>query len=366
MNNSTIFPIKKCSDLRDPTVTKVIFPILYIFVFLGGFLLNMLAAWIFCHIPNQSSFVIYLKNIVAADLLFMLTLPFKIISDSNLGSWKVKAFVCRYSAVFFYNSMYISVIFLGLISLDRFLKIVQPRKGTCMQKGTFARVVSGGCWVFILAFALPNIILTNQVPTEKNVSSCLKLKSKVGVIWHRIVVFQSNGIFWIVLVFLTLCYLAILKKMYWSNQKFQKDSSIVIKKANRNIFSILGVFCICFVPYHFIRIPYDNSRLTSDCTTQNKLYYTKQATLLLCACNVCLDPIIYFLLCKSFTRLLRRKLKIKRSLNLTQHKAQNKPQSSHTSIPSPETSKVVVELVKANSLPFTSNVGSQKPKVHKK
>ncbi|XP_051873508.1 P2Y purinoceptor 14-like [Pristis pectinata] len=332
MNNTDSSNITSCLGLRDPTVTRVVFPLLYSIVFIGGFLLNVLAAWIFCHVPNKSSFVIYLKNTVAADLLLVVTLPFKILSGSSLGIWQLEAFVCRCSAVVLYSSMYISIIFLGLISLDRYLKIVQPRKTLFMHKVTIAKVISVGCWVFMVSFALPSIVLTNKVPTAQTAAACMKLKSKMGVSWHQIIIIKCKVIFWIVFVLLTLCYLAILKKIYWSEQKFQKDSSTVNKKANRKIFSIMGVFLICFVPYHVIRIPYDNSQLTkSDCTTRNKLFYAKEASLTLCAFNVCLDPIIYFFLCKSFTKLLCRKLKMKRSLTIKMSEVRNRPQSSNTS-----------------------------------
>lgn len=55
-----------------------------------------------------------------------LMLPFKILTDSDIGPWQMKAFVCRFSAVVFYETMYINIILLGLIGLDRFLKIVRP------------------------------------------------------------------------------------------------------------------------------------------------------------------------------------------------------------------------------------------------
>ncbi|XP_072111065.1 P2Y purinoceptor 14-like [Mobula birostris] len=333
MNNTTGLSTNlSCRDLRNPTVTKVPIPLLYSMLFIGGFLLNVLAAWIFCHVPNKSSFVIYLKNTVAADLLMVVTLPFKILSDTPFGTWQLKAIVCRYTAVVFYSSLYVSIIFLGLISLDRYLKIVQPQKNLFMQKVTVAKVISVGCWVFVMSFALPSIILTNKAPTLKTAGACMKLKSDIGQIWHKIIIIKCQVIFWAVFLLLTLCYLAILKKLYWSKQKFQKDSGPVVKRANRNIFSILGVFFICFVPYQFIRIPYDKYRSANEnCVTSNNLYYAKEFTLLLCVFNVCLDPVIYFLLCKAFTRQLCRKLRAGRSLKIKIAKVKNKPQSSNNS-----------------------------------
>ncbi|XP_072111064.1 P2Y purinoceptor 14-like [Mobula birostris] len=343
-----------CRDLRNPTVTEVPIPLLYSMAFIGGFLLNILAAWIFCYVPNKSSFVIYLKNTVAADLLMVVTLPFKILSDTSFGTWQLKAIVCRYTAVVFYSSMYVGIIFLGLISLDRYLKIVRPQKNLFMQKVTVAKVISVSCWVFIMSFALPNIILTNKAPTPETAGACMKLKSDFGKTWHEVVIIRCQVIFWAVFLLLTLCYLAILKKLYWSKQKFQRDSVTVVKKANRNIFSILAVFFICFVPYQFIRIPYDKYRLANEnCVTSNNLYYAKEFTLLLCAFNICLDPVIYFLLCKAFTRQLCRKLRAGRSRKIKISEGRNRPQSSNTSIQTTGCSKVLAEQINSNTAQLT-------------
>ncbi|XP_072897703.1 P2Y purinoceptor 14-like [Hemitrygon akajei] len=335
MDNSTDSSRNQsCHSFRDPTVTTVVIPLLYSLVFIGGFVLNVLAAWIFCQISNRSSFLIYLRSIVATDLLMVVALPFKILSDTPIGIWQLKAIVCRYTAVVFYSSLYISIIFLSLISLDRYLKITQPQKKLFIQNATVAKVISVGCWVFEMSFALPNIILTNKDPTPETAGACMKLKSDIGRIWHKFIIIKCQVIFWVVFLLLTLCYLAILKKLYWSKQKFQKDSSTVVKKANRNIFSILAVFFICFVPYQFIRIPYDKYRLANEnCVTSNSLYYVKEFTLLLCVFNVCLDPVIYFLLCKAFTKQL--KLKMKRSLAFKKRKMRGNPQSNETSNQTP-------------------------------
>ncbi|XP_072427822.1 P2Y purinoceptor 14-like [Chiloscyllium punctatum] len=306
-----------CKTLRNPTVTMEVLPVLYFFVFVGGLLLNTLAAWIFCHIPSHSSFVVYLKNIVTTDLVMTMTLPFKILSDSHLGPWQLQAIACRYTLVIFYNCMYLSIIFLGLISFDRYLKIVRPMRNLTVQKVPFAKCVSVGCWVFMTGFALPNVILTNHTPTKDNAARCYRLKSELGKTWHHFIVLKCQVIFWITFVLLIICYSAILNKIYWSDQKVQKDSSNVKKRVNRNIFSIMAVFIICFVPYQIIRLPYDQGRKNKiDCAAFNRLYYAKEASQLLCAFNVCLDPVIYFLLCKLFTKLLFKKMRVQQDLEI--------------------------------------------------
>uniref|UniRef100_A0A8C4W6H0 Purinergic receptor P2Y14 n=1 Tax=Gopherus evgoodei TaxID=1825980 RepID=A0A8C4W6H0_9SAUR len=133
-----------------------------------GILLNGVAAWIFLHVPSKKSFVVYLKNIVVADLLMSLTLPFKILNDSEIGPWQINVLVCRFSAVIFYLNMYVGITFFGLIGFDRYYKIVKPLLTSFVHTVNYSKITSVVVWALLMFLSFPNIILTNQSPTEKN------------------------------------------------------------------------------------------------------------------------------------------------------------------------------------------------------
>lgn len=123
---------------------------------------------------------------VVADLLMTLTIPLRVLSDAGVGSWQLRAFHCRYSAVLFYITMYISILLLGLISLDRYLKIVRPFGKCPLQKVRVGQVLSAVVWVVMLSIALPNAILSDQLPKVSGGRlKCTSLKSRAGLIWHE-------------------------------------------------------------------------------------------------------------------------------------------------------------------------------------
>lgn len=70
------FNNSSCS--RNNVFKTVVLPVLYSCLFLLGMILNCLAAWVLFHIPSRSYFIIYLKNIVVADVIMTLTFPFKV------------------------------------------------------------------------------------------------------------------------------------------------------------------------------------------------------------------------------------------------------------------------------------------------
>ncbi|KAM6960498.1 P2Y purinoceptor 13-like [Aplochiton taeniatus] len=314
MNASLSNTSMKC--IRDTSVTAMVFPCLYSVLFLVALVLNCLAAWIFFNIPSASTFVVYLKNVVVADLLMTLTLPLRVLSDAGVGSWRLRAFHCRYSAVLFYTTMYVSILLLGLISLDRFLKIVRPFGRCPLQRVRVGQVLSAVVWAVMVSLALPNVILSDQAPNMRSGTrlKCTSMKGKAGLLWHEGFNYFCQVVFWGTLALMVVCYTFISRKVYKSYRASRSSSKAASRKTKAKVFVVVGVFFVCFAPFHFARVPYTltQTRSTANhCRIQNALYVAKETTLWLSATNVCLDPLIYVFLCKVFRRRLTATLSLK-------------------------------------------------------
>lgn len=114
-------------------------------------------------------------------------------------------------------------------------------------------------------------------------------------------------IFWGTLALMGVCYTFISKKVYESYKASKSRSQSASRRTKAKVFVVVGVFFICFAPFHFARVPYTLTQTritTSHCQAQNALYIAKETTLWLSATNVCLDPLIYVFLCKVFRKRL--------------------------------------------------------------
>uniref|UniRef100_A0A3P8WDI7 Purinergic receptor P2Y14 n=1 Tax=Cynoglossus semilaevis TaxID=244447 RepID=A0A3P8WDI7_CYNSE len=290
--NSTHLSTNK-SDFSS-TFTRQLLPPLYFVACIVGLGLNGVAAWIFFRVPSDSGLVVYLKNMVVADLLMLSTFPFKLASQLGLGGWRLHVVICRYIAVLFYTSM------LGGLSALHLLQSVG-----------FARVSALLTWCLLLFCALPNIILTSQPANEENARHCMQLKTPLGVQWHRVSTLFIVALFWLTLLVLAFCYSSIAHLIYQTYRRMKHNNSSICRKSNSRIFSILAVFFICFVPYHVCRIPYTLSQMPGSGFSQDSrvlLFQLKEGTLFLSALNVCLDPVIYILMCRKFRDSLLNKL----------------------------------------------------------
>lgn len=317
------------SDLSS-VFTRDVLPPLYVLAGLGGAVLNGLAACIFFRVPSDSGLVVYLKNMVVADLLMLATFPFRLAARLGVGGWRVHVLVCRYTAVLFYSSMYVGILLMGFISLERYVRIVRPASSSSsstaasswlarvggaswlqlVQTVAFARVLALLTWTFLLLCVLPNVLLTSAPARRDTSRHCMQLKTPLGVQWHRVSSFFSVGLFWATLLLLLFCYSSIARRLYRSCRRV-RSSGEVCRRSGRSIASLLAVFTLCFVPYHVCRVPYTLSQMPSADFSWNSrflLFQVKEATLFLSALNVCLDPVIYFLMCGTFRESLLKKL----------------------------------------------------------
>ncbi|XP_026874925.2 P2Y purinoceptor 12 [Electrophorus electricus] len=298
---------------REDVLKTTVFPVLYSLLFLVGVPLNGLAAWVFLSIPSCSHFIIYLKNIVIADVIMTLTFPFKILADSNLAPMGMRVFVCRVSSVLFYLTMYISILFFGLISIDRCRKTLRPFAGASPRRLGRRKLLSAAVWAFLLALSLPNAILSSRPPASDHFD-CSSLKTPLGLRWHEGVNYICQVIFWGNLGVVVVCYTLITKELYSSYVRTRGQTGgtecgaaplrrRAKQRVRANVFLVLAVFFTCFVPFHFARVPYTMSQTRMrlfGCRHRLLFFRVKESTLWLSALNALLDPLIYFFLCKSF------------------------------------------------------------------
>uniref|UniRef100_A0A3Q3BMV7 Purinergic receptor P2Y13 n=1 Tax=Kryptolebias marmoratus TaxID=37003 RepID=A0A3Q3BMV7_KRYMA len=283
-----------------------IIPTLFFLMFPIALLLNVVAAWVSLHLKATSTFVVYLKNLVAADIIMTLMIPIKAAGDLP-GAWQHLAVpTCRFFTVIFYNAQYTCIALLGCISLDRFFKIMMPRSRFFGQSLTFSKVISGAVWVLLFGgTGLPNILLTNkQVVNVTEISTCTILKGPAGIEFHEKASLTLNVFFWLVSMIIVVCYICIANKVVQSYRKSGSNNSQGKQKIKLRVFLVIIVFFACFGPYHMIRIPYTFQQVSYSDTKCSPMYerirFAKELSYWLATTNICMDPLLYVFLCREF------------------------------------------------------------------
>lgn len=299
-NNTTLF-FSDCASSGLVTVNVAV-SYLYFFLFPVALLLNGVAAWVSLHLQSTSTFIVYLKNLVAADLFMTLTFPPIAAGMLPGAAVELRVFNCRFSSVIFYCCLYTSIALMGLISLDRFFKIVRPCGKVLGQNVVFSLVMSTLVWLGLFgSTVIPTIILTDQDPVDITDDFCMSMKGPAGLTLHKYVVLFMEILFWLVSILIVFCYICITLKVLQSFRNSGSNNRHGKKKTKLRVFLILLVFFVCFVPLHMMRIPFTiHEVLDMNGCTQTWLVIVHKLVLWLSTTNACLDPLLYIYLCREY------------------------------------------------------------------
>lgn len=290
-NNSTFCPVYRNLE-----------PFTYFFylVFLIGIIGSCFAAWAFLQKnANPRCVSIYLINLLTADFLLSLALPVKIVVDLGVAPWKLRIFHCQVTACLIYINMYLSIIFLAFVSIDRCLQLTYSCKIYRIQEPGFAKMISVVVWVMVLLIMVPNMVIPiKDIQVKPNVG-CMEFKREFGRNWHLLTNFICLAIFLNFTVIILISNCLVIRQLY--RNKYS-ENYLNVKRALINILLVTAAYIVCFVPYHVVRIPYTLSQteVISDCATRISLFKAKESTLLLAVSSLCFDPILYYHLSNAF------------------------------------------------------------------
>uniref|UniRef100_A0A4W5R955 Si:ch73-309g22.1 n=1 Tax=Hucho hucho TaxID=62062 RepID=A0A4W5R955_9TELE len=271
------------------------FTVTYSLVFLVGLVLNGFTVRVyFCQAQrHQSSVTVYLKNLAAADFFLSLCLPLRIANYATHNSALMRHVYCNFGATGFYLNMYAisSQFLLPLLSHPtayRYMKIVHPLETHALQTVRAAHYISMATWVTLLAsssaYLIVSLLTTWGADLIPGAIGCDALHSTQLLLLYKIIHSFSAAIF-----------------LFLNQQKHPScGSGRNLSHSKRNMLVLVTVFCVCFVPYHLVRLPYAFLRPFLWCSWHQAFYYMKELSVLLSVLNACLDPLIYFIFCKSF------------------------------------------------------------------
>ncbi|XP_054495588.2 G-protein coupled receptor 171 [Agelaius phoeniceus] len=279
------------------------FTYFYYLIFLMGIIGSCFALWAFTQKDQkQKCMSIYLINLLTADFLLTLTLPVKIIVDLGIASWNLRIFHCQVTACFIYLNMYLSIIFLGFVSMDRCLQLMHSSKIYRIQEPGFAKTLCAVVWAMVLLITVPNMAIPIKHIEERPGVGCIDFKTKFGRDWHVFTNFICTAIFLNSSAVILISNCLAVRQLRRHGRGEHGEQGGRARQALAHILLVTGAYLLCFVPYHAVRIPYTLSQgsASASCPLRRVLFKAKEATLLFAVSNLCLDPVLYYHLSKAF------------------------------------------------------------------
>ncbi|KAM5173166.1 proteinase-activated receptor 3-like [Mantella aurantiaca] len=284
------------NDLQSP-LTVLVVPSFYAIIFLLGLPANGIAFWVLLFKSKKMPSTFLLLNLAAADLFFILALPFKIAYHFLGNNWIFGETMCRIVTAVFYGNMYCSVFFLMAISIDRYFALVHPFLARSLRSWKSFTSVSTVIWMIVIAgVSIFFIVPQSKTFNDPNITTCHEVWATCdGYNWYTkyfIVLFCVG--FVIPFIVILLCYVSI-----WVTLSKNKES---YSQVIRLMILVVVMFIICFTPNNILLI-FHYLELDWDCRNQLYIYY--MVALCLTSFNSCIDPFIYYYMSEDFRSMVK-------------------------------------------------------------
>lgn len=300
------------SSLADCNSTlkfqHTLYAVTYTIIFIPGLLANSVALWLLrSFINKKNKAIIFMINLALADLLHVLSLPLRIYYYIN-HTWPFENFLCLLCFYLKYLNMYASIVFLTLISVQRYVFTANPFKA----KGWKRRYDVGICvgvWIVVGAACLPFPIY-RSAGLNTTSTSCFadlgKKKMNTMTVIIMLIGAELSG-FFIPLIIITYCTLK--TRIQLKGDSLRCEHRKEKHKALRMVVTCASVFFICFTPYHIIFFFYVlvSSDIIHNCEVQKVVMDLHPFSLSLASINCCLNPILYYFTASEFQNELAKR-----------------------------------------------------------
>ncbi|XP_075617876.1 succinate receptor 1 [Balearica regulorum gibbericeps] len=294
--------------LMDRVLEKYYLSTMYSLEFILGFVGNTIVmfGYIFC-LKNWKSCNIYLFNLSLSDLLFLCTLPMLVNSYSR-DYWAKESVMCHINRFLLHANLYSSILFLTIISIDRYMLIKYPFREHFLQKRPMAFFVSVAIWIWVILELVPlTYFLEPVMPDNK----CLDYASSGDPVKSlSYSVFLT--VFGFLIPLLIMCCFSVKMVLFLKNRSEQLSSVLTLEKPLILVVLTVAIFSLLFTPYHIMR----NVRLASripalniPMCTQDVINIIYIITRPIAFLNSVINPVFYFLMGDHFREMLMAKIR---------------------------------------------------------
>ncbi|XP_041703011.1 B2 bradykinin receptor-like [Coregonus clupeaformis] len=271
-----------------------------------GMVGNTFVLCVFCLQRRHSTVAdIYLGNLAAADLLMVSCLPFWVVAVVQEFHWPFGELMCQLVNIVIGMNYYCSVLFLTLVSVDRYLVLARPLSSQGRgRRPAWASGICLGVWVVGALLSLPALLFRSvQFFPHLGVEACYMAYPHDG--WRLRYNLTINIVGFLVPVpIVSFCSYHIIRVLR-DNQASRVRSTAAAgteRKAAHLVLIVLAIFILCWLPYQFV-IFLDtlyHYEVISGCGWVDALDISTQLATYLGYSNSSLNPFLYVIVGKHF------------------------------------------------------------------
>ncbi|KAA8589111.1 melanin concentrating hormone receptor 2b [Etheostoma spectabile] len=249
---------------------------------------------------------IYVLNLAIADMLFLLVMPFNIHQLVRDRQWVFGNFMCKAVVVVDVSNQFTTVGIVTVLCIDRYIAIVHPTS----EKRTIQWTIIINLLVWLGSFLLTvPVMLYAKVVRRQHLEVCMMyLDGPEDMYWYTL--YQSILGFIIPLIIISTFYSLTLYHVFSSIRRVKRKQSIWAKRATKMVLMVIGLFLICWSPYHVIQVV----NLTNN-TPTIAFVYAYNISICLSYSHSCINPLMLLIFAQNY----RERLCSRNMLHSSQH-----------------------------------------------
>ncbi|XP_040913049.1 G-protein coupled receptor 1 [Toxotes jaculatrix] len=285
---------------REPT--HIISVVIYITSFVLGVIGNGTVIWVTTFKSKKTVNSVWLLNLAIADFVFVLFLPFCIDYILRDFHWNFGVAMCKINSFVSVMNMYASVLFLTVLSIDRYVSLVHLNWSERYRTVARAWVVCGCIWVIAGAMSCPALIFRDTIRLHDKVvcfNNFHAQDGKMAAMTHIIIVVIRTTVGFL-LPFTAICVTGILLTIKVN----QSGDSFRMSSFSKTVTAVILAFFLCWAPFHTFSLM--ELSVHSSLYLHNILKTGFPLATSLGFFNSCINPLLYMLLSKKVRRILKR------------------------------------------------------------
>ncbi|KAM4898142.1 putative G-protein coupled receptor 132 [Sylvia borin] len=263
----------------------------YSIVFAIGLPANCLTSLLtFVQIQRNNIVAIYIFSLSLCDLMYLSTLPLWIIYVQNRHQWTMDDIYCKITGFIFFCNIYISILLLCCISVDRYLGLVYSLESRGRRGKKLAIIIVCVLFAVVAGVHIPVFFMKDNQNCTKTCFETVPLT-----------ILLASFSFTRFLIGFAIPFTILIFTNYKIFQAVKRSDTLTCRQKTKVKYvaiAIIVIFLLCFAPYHvvlIIRAIYFLLHQDCPCPFENKIYPVFTVFLCLGTANGVADPIIYVL-----------------------------------------------------------------------
>ncbi|XP_063062172.1 C-C chemokine receptor type 1-like [Engraulis encrasicolus] len=284
-------PVTACVKTNVLDFSREFLPPFYYIIFTLSLLGNGLVLFVVVKFERVRTVTnIFLVNLVGSNLVFTCVLPFWAAYHSD--EWTFGTPLCKLVGTATYVGFHSSVLFLTLVTIDRYLAVVHAVAVSQHRKSCYAVVASGVVW---LTCGLAGVRPLLHYKVSKHWENNLQCKDELHFSWKPFDIYVHFVAFFLIpLLIVGYCYVRIIITVA-STKISGKHRTL------RIVFVILLLFFACWTPRSIMQLVAQHTRYDCNDAVDYANYITNNIACLYFSIN----PVLYTFLGRKFQNYVR-------------------------------------------------------------